>query len=207
MSSTFPTPGSNGNNEEESEEEDGDGNEESEHMGSSEVPSGDEQDDESPRMVEDAAIGALGVQPLGPGEIVLIVVDDEVDLIEEDEEDEEEVLDPYAEKASSEFTENRGSGLDWGGALGKLRERMNDVESGVNQSPSNALFRVMTSQTPNQVIGEFINTANPQVVAAMSGAVSSLLGGLSNPAMGVETVVKASGEKIGSLCFQLQMTG
>ena len=31
--------------------------------------------------------------------------------------------------------------------------------------------------------------------------------GLSSPAAGVETLVKASGEKIGSLCFQLQMTG
>lgn len=31
--------------------------------------------------------------------------------------------------------------------------------------------------------------------------------GLSSPTAGVETLVKASGEKIGSLCFQLQMTG
>lgn len=127
---------------------------------------------------------------------------------EDDEEDEEEEEpDPYAEKASSEFLENEGSGLDWGGALGTLRERVEDVESGASQSPSNALFRVMTSQTPNQLIGNFVNTANPQVVAAMSGAVGSLLGGLSSPSMGVETIVKASGEKIGSLCFQLQMTG
>jgi hypothetical protein len=126
---------------------------------------------------------------------------------EEDDDEEEEVPDPYAERASSEFTETRGSRLDWGGALGKLRERVNDVESGASQSRSTALFRIMTSQTPNQAIGDFVNTANPQVVAAMSSAVNSLLGGLSNPAMGVETVVKASGEKIGSLCFQLQMTG
>ena len=64
-----------------------------------------------------------------------------------------------------------------------------------------------SSETPNQVIGQFITTANPQVVQAMSGAVGSLLGGLSNPNMGIETVVKATGEKVGSLCFQLQMTG
>lgn len=31
--------------------------------------------------------------------------------------------------------------------------------------------------------------------------------GLSSPTAGVETLVKASGDKIGSLCFQLQMTG
>jgi len=41
----------------------------------------------------------------------------------------------------------------------------------------------------------------------MSGAVSSLLGGLSNPAMGIETVVQTSSEKLGQLCFQLMMTG
>jgi Ca2+-binding EF-hand superfamily protein len=151
----------------------------------------------------------------------IIITDDEPpeqdddDEEEDDDEKEEEVSDPYTEKASSEFlqdetgllaTQGRTS-LDWGGALGKLRERVGDMESGRSQSPSNALFRLMTSQTPNQAIGHFIQTANPQVVAAMSGAVNSLLGGLSNPAMGVEVVVKASGEKIGSLCFQLQMTG
>ena len=31
--------------------------------------------------------------------------------------------------------------------------------------------------------------------------------GLSSPTSGIETIVKASGDKIGSLCFQLQMTG
>jgi len=41
----------------------------------------------------------------------------------------------------------------------------------------------------------------------MTGAVSSLLGGLSNPAMGIEMVVQASSEKLGKLCFQLIMTG
>lgn len=147
----------------------------------------------------------------GPEIVFMIIEDDDVEDYEdeedEDEEDEDEESDPYSEKASSEFLESHGSGLDWGGALGTLRERVNDVESGASQSPSNALFRIMTSQTPNQAIGNFINTANPQVVAAMSGAVSSLLGGLSSPAMGVETIVRASGEKIGSLCFQLQMTG
>jgi Ca2+-binding EF-hand superfamily protein len=146
---------------------------------------------------------------------IIIIPDDEpLEPDDDDEEEEEEDPDPYAEKASSEFlqhetgllTQGRTT-LDWGGALGKLRERVDDVESGKSQSPSNALFRLMTSQTPSQAIGNFIQTANPQVVAAMSGAVNSLLGGLSNPAMGVELIVKASGEKIGSLCFQLQMTG
>ena len=49
--------------------------------------------------------------------------------------------------------------------------------------------------------------ANPEVVAAMTGMVSSLLGSLSNPAMGMEVIVQASSEKLGNLCFQLMMTG
>jgi hypothetical protein len=146
---------------------------------------------------------------------------------EEEGEDEPELPDPYIQVASSEFTDGTidqeqptsalvtgGSSLaapttnmDWGGALGRLRERVEDIETGASQDPSQALFRVMSAETPNQMIGKFVSTANPQVVQAMSGAVSSLLGGLSRPANGVETLVKASGEKIGSLCFQLQMTG
>jgi len=44
-------------------------------------------------------------------------------------------------------------------------------------------------------------------VQAMSGAITSLLGGLSNPSLGIDTLVKAPRSKIGTLCFQLQMTG
>ena len=139
---------------------------------------------------------------------------------EEDEEDEEELEeDPYESVASSEFVDSgKGGGLvtstgqvatgmDWGGALTRLRERVDDVESGKSQDPSHALFRLMSSQSPNQAIGSFVQKANPQVVQAMSGAVGSLLGGLAGPQSGVDMIVKASGEKIGSLCFQLQMTG
>lgn len=97
--------------------------------------------------------------------------------------------------------------MDWGGALGKLRQRLDDMEQGKSGNPSQALFRLMSSQSPNQAIGSFVTSANPHVVQAMSGAVSSLLGGLSSPTSGVETLVKATGEKLGSLCFQLQMTG
>jgi hypothetical protein len=168
--------------------------------------------------------------------ISLIVIDagnstnDELEEEEEDEDDDEpEVVDPYLQIAASEFQDKAAKAkappgvsslttspaasstprttLDWGGALGKLRQRMEDVETGKSQNPSQVLFRLMSSQTPNQAIGSFVSSANPDVVQAMSGAVSALLGGLSNPAMGIETIVKASGEKLGSLCFQLQMTG
>ena len=136
-----------------------------------------------------------------------------------DEDDEYEYVDPYTQRADSEFRDPESSaltfmpedgfitGMDWGGALGKLKQRIEDTESGLAQDPSHVLFRVMSSQTPNQMIGQFVQGANPDTVQAMSGAVGSLLGGLSNPTSGIETLVRASGEKIGSLCFQLQMTG
>lgn len=140
--------------------------------------------------------------------------DADIDDDEEDDEDDEEE-DPYATVADSEFQDTKsstlstlsGSSMDWGGELGKLRQRMGDIESGKSKDPSNALFRLMSSSTPNQLIGQFVSGANPKVVKACSDAVNSLLGGLSSPAMGIETIVKTNGEKIGSLCFQLQMTG
>ena len=154
---------------------------------------------------------------------LVIDVNSDYDDYDDGEDDIEIADDPYVGLASSEFgddsqeassaltTTNTEEGLttdlDWGGALGSLRSRMDDVESGSSGDPSQALFRLMSAPSPNQIISNFVTSANPQVVQAMSGAVSSLLGGLSNPNMGVEVQVKASGEKIGSLCFQLQMTG
>jgi len=97
---------------------------------------------------------------------------------------------------------------DWGSALGQLRNRMDDIESGKSSDPSQQLFRLMSSETPNQVISKFVSSADPNVVQAMSSAITGLLGGLlSSPSLGVEMIVKGSGEKISSLCFQLQMTG
>merc|ERR1719343_430527 len=153
-----------------------------------------------------------------------LIIDVEGDGDYDDFDDDDEVLedDPYVDLAASEFGSDDSSSsssalatttdplttdLDWGGALGSLRSRMEDVESGTSGDSSQALFRLMSAPSPNQIIGRFVSSANPQVVQAMSGAVSSLLGGLANPNMGVEVQVKATGEKIGSLCFQLQMTG
>jgi len=152
---------------------------------------------------------------------------------EPDDEEETEEEDPYTQVASSEFgaddkakkessksessssalTRKDGSdgplatSMDWGGALGKLRKRFEDVETGKAGKPSQALFRLMSAESPNQSIGSFISKADPQVVRAMSGAVGSLLGGLSSPQSGVEILVKSTADRIGALCFQLQMTG
>ncbi|KAL7532426.1 hypothetical protein ACHAXR_007060 [Thalassiosira sp. AJA248-18] len=152
---------------------------------------------------------------------------------DDDDDDDDDDIDPYAQSAPSEFTENGDTDddkpppsssslftslarqsrelnttpLDWGGALSTLRSRVSDIESGTSTNPSTALFRTISRERPNEAIGRFVREANPEVVAAMTGAVSSLLGSLSNPAMGVETIVQASSEKLGNLCFQLQMTG
>jgi Protein of unknown function (DUF760) len=151
-----------------------------------------------------------------------LVMEYDDDDDEEDDDGNEADADPYMQVAASEFTSNTKSAskstdlvlsnemstsLDWGGALGKLRERLDDMEQGKSGNPSQALFRLMSAQSPNQAIGSFVQSASPQVVQAMSSAVSSLLGGLSSPTSGIETIVKATGSKIGTLCFQLQMTG
>jgi len=145
---------------------------------------------------------------------------------DKDDQEEDDLLedDPYQALAASEFvdtkdTEAYASAItrrnadlgetktDWGGEIGKLRQRVEDVESGLSKDPSQALFRIMSSKQPNVLIGDFVQSANPKTVQAMSGAVGSLLGGLATPTSGIDTIVKGSGEKIGSLCFQLQMTG
>ncbi|KAL3827581.1 hypothetical protein ACHAXA_002078 [Cyclostephanos tholiformis] len=150
--------------------------------------------------------------------------------VDEDEDDDDIIdTDPYAQTASSEFTEDDDppkiisgslakalarqvrqlniSPLDWGGALSTLRSRVSDIEEGKSTNPSYALFRSISRERPNEAIGRFVRDANPEVVAAMTGAVGSLLGSLSNPAMGIEVIVQASSEKLANLCFQLMMTG
>ena len=179
-------------------------------------------------MLPDFHVSPSSLSVGGPSFIFIDAGDDNDNNDEDDEDDDEDddvEPDVYMEKAASEFLEGDGSSeesslstsssglapmgatsLDWGGAYGKLRDRVDDIESG-RTGPSDALFRLMSTDTPNEAIGKFINEANPEVVGAMSGAVSSLLGGLSNPSTGIEIVVKATGEKLGNLCFQLQMTG
>ena len=150
---------------------------------------------------------------------------------DDNDDDEDDILDtdPYAQTAPSEFTEDDAlpkvisgslakalarqsrqlntSPLDWGGALSTLRSRVSDIEEGKSTNPSRALFRSISRERPNEAIGRFVREANPEVVAAMTGAVGSLLGSLSNPAMGIEVIVQASSEKLANLCFQLMMTG
>lgn len=145
--------------------------------------------------------------------------DDDDDEDEEDEEGEDNDL--YNRLAASEFkdtemgtdesnidtTTSMSTNVDWGSALGSLRQRVGDIETGKSKLPSQNLFRIMTSDSPNQAISSFVKSANPEVLQSMMTAVSGLLGGLANPMMGIDTVITANGEKIANLCFQLQMTG
>jgi hypothetical protein len=144
--------------------------------------------------------------------------------------DDEEEEDPYVKIAKSEFVDDDDVGkrtivakslesaltraqplgtsrIDWDGALQTLSQRQRDIEMGVSGNPSYAIFRYIAKDRPSEAIGKFVKEANPEIVASMSSAVSSLLGSLSNPAMGIETVVQASSERLGQLCFQLMMTG
>lgn len=143
---------------------------------------------------------------------------EDVEEEEDDDDDDEEEKSLYEEFASSEFTTDTPSTsssemtlgkpkeMDWGGEYDTLRSRAEDAKNG-RVGPSRALFRAMTDESPNEAIMNFVSGASPEVVSAMSSAVSSLLGGLFNPGAGMQTTVKANGEKLGSLCFQLQMTG
>eukprot|EP00554_Chaetoceros_debilis_P001077 CAMPEP_0194088092 /NCGR_PEP_ID=MMETSP0149-20130528/27770_1 /TAXON_ID=122233 /ORGANISM="Chaetoceros debilis, Strain MM31A-1" /LENGTH=534 /DNA_ID=CAMNT_0038771671 /DNA_START=42 /DNA_END=1646 /DNA_ORIENTATION=+ len=154
---------------------------------------------------------------------------DDEDDDEDDDDDEEEEKSIYEEFASSEFDVGEDDGsisssssmtpsflqrdedkpIDWGGEYGTLRSRAADSAASPTGKigASRALFRIMTADSPTMAVSKFVEGASPQVVTAMSSAVANLLGGLANPGAGVETIVKANGEKLGSLCFQLQMTG
>lgn len=145
--------------------------------------------------------------------------DDENEDEDEDDEDEDSLYEQFASSefsteprsgsSSSEITNYSASpplGVDWGGEYDTLRSRSDDVKEGL-VGPSRALFRMMTAESPNDAIANFVKNASPEMVTTMSSAVKSLLGGLVNPSAGVETIVKANGDKLGALCFQLQMTG
>ena len=58
-----------------------------------------------------------------------------------------------------------------------------------------------------KTIRKFVNEANPEILQVMSGTVQGMLGGLSNPMTGIETIVTANSDGLSNLCFQLQMTG
>eukprot|EP00592_Proboscia_alata_P003724 CAMPEP_0194378956 /NCGR_PEP_ID=MMETSP0174-20130528/37221_1 /TAXON_ID=216777 /ORGANISM="Proboscia alata, Strain PI-D3" /LENGTH=436 /DNA_ID=CAMNT_0039161315 /DNA_START=227 /DNA_END=1537 /DNA_ORIENTATION=- len=132
--------------------------------------------------------------------------DDAEEDEDEDDSNTEEAINPeFVLEESNKLTPSTST-TDWESSQKALKLRINDLEEG-KTGTSQVMFRLMTAEPVNDSIQNFVSSANPDVVNAMSGAVRSLLGGLADPVMGMETIVKASGEKLGNLCFQLQMTG
>ena len=86
-----------------------------------------------------------------------------------------------------------------------LSRRAADLAAGRTGS-SDVLFRQLTPVLPSEGIRKFISGSSPVVLSAMSDAIGALMGGLANPAVGAGIVVKADGEKLAALCFQLQKT-
>ena len=82
-----------------------------------------------------------------------------------------------------------------------------------SSSPSSSLARgkpnpylnVVSRLSPSDLIARFTATASPRVQDAVRTTILGLIGGL--PQMAFETKTVATGERLASLMFQLQMTG
>lgn len=80
-----------------------------------------------------------------------------------------------------------------------------DSPSGLSRSKPNPYLNVVSRLTPSDLISRFTSTASPRVQDAVRTTVLGLIGGL--PSMAFETKTIATGERLASLMFQLQMTG
>ncbi|KAL7508617.1 hypothetical protein ACHAXN_009509 [Cyclotella atomus] len=69
----------------------------------------------------------------------------------------------------------------------------------------NPYLKVVSRLTPSDLISRFTATASPRVQDAVRTTILGLIGGL--PQMAFETKTVATGERLASLMFQLQMTG
>ena len=70
---------------------------------------------------------------------------------------------------------------------------------------TNPYLNVVSRLTPSDLISRFTETASPRVQDAVRTTILGLIGGL--PQMAFETKTVATGERLASLMFQLQMTG
>lgn len=78
--------------------------------------------------------------------------------------------------------------------------------SGENKpARANPYLNVVSRLTPSDLISRFTETASPSVQNAVRTTILGLIGGL--PQMAFETKTVATGERLASLMFQLQMTG
>jgi len=118
-----------------------------------------------------------------------------------------------ANKAENESTDSSGMGQ-----FGPLSTDNNNNTAGdaidvPSSSSSSSLARgkqnpylnVVSRLSPSDLIARFTATASPRVQDAVRTTILGLIGGL--PTMAFETKTVATGERLASLMFQLQMTG
>jgi len=79
------------------------------------------------------------------------------------------------------------------------------LSRGNSNSKPNPYLSVVSRLAPSDLIAKFTSTASPRVQDAVRTTVLGLIGGL--PQMAFETKTIATGERLASLMFQLQMTG
>jgi len=112
--------------------------------------------------------------------------------------------------------ENNSQRRGKGGQFGPLQndtQRIDDAIDAASTSSSlsrsggeaNPYLRVVSRLAPSDLIARFTATASPRVQDAVRTTVLGLIGGL--PQMAFETKTVATGERLASLMFQLQMTG
>lgn len=110
-------------------------------------------------------------------------------------------------------SEKKNGGQQFGfGPLSNNTNTQNDVIDTTATSPSslstyktNPYLSVVSRLTPSDLISRFTASASPRVQDAVRTTVLNLIGGL--PQMAFETKTVATGERLASLMFQLQMTG
>ena len=90
-------------------------------------------------------------------------------------------------------------------SLLKLRQRILNIQQNGLASPSQKLFDLAMSKSPQTLMQEFFRTSPPEVVQAMQDAVASLLGSL--PPFEFDAQMTTTGDKLAALMLQLQMTG
>ena len=77
--------------------------------------------------------------------------------------------------------------------------------SSLARGKPNPYLNVVSRLSPSDLIARFTATASPRVQDAVRTTILGLIGGL--PQMAFETKTVATGERLASLMFQLQMTG
>ena len=79
------------------------------------------------------------------------------------------------------------------------------ISSSLARGKPNPYLGVVSRLSPSDLIARFTATASPRVQDAVRTTILGLIGGL--PQMAFETKTVATGERLASLMFQLQMTG